>query len=161
MAANRHLGRIVTMQALYEYFVRSSLKDSSLDIKDVIGRALSVHSKNIKDTDFVKAVIKGTIEKQEEIDQAWLKFAKDWPLEQIPTVEVSILRLAVYELKYPYKDVPYKVAIDEAVELAKQFGGDNAPKFINGVLGSVYKDLFPKESDALVAPKKTKQSSKG
>ena len=156
MAANRHLGRIVTMQALYEYFVRSSLKDSSLDIKDVIGRALSVHYKNIKDTDFVKAVIKGTIEKQEEIDQAWLKFAKDWPLEQIPTVEVSILRLAVYELKYPYK-----VAIDEAVELAKQFGGDNAPKFINGVLGSVYKDIFPKESDALVAPKKTKQSSKG
>ncbi|MDQ5914018.1 MAG: transcription antitermination protein NusB [Patescibacteria group bacterium] len=146
MAANRHLGRIVAMQALYEYFVRSSLEDPGLVLSDITARALSVHKDNIKDTDFVKAVISGAIEKKDEIDGTWLQFATNWPLEQIPLVEVSIIRLAVYELIYPYKDVPAKVAIDEAVELAKQFGGDNAGKFINGVLGSVYKLLFESQS---------------
>ncbi len=147
MAANRHLGRIVAMQALYEYFVRSSLEDPSLVLSDITARALSVHKENIKDTDFVKAVITGATEKKDELDGIWLPFATNWPLEQIPLVEVSILRLAVHELKYPYKDVPPKVAIDEAVELAKQFGGDNAGKFINGVLGSVYKSLFETTPD--------------
>ncbi len=148
MAANRHLGRIVAMQALYEYFVRSSLKDPNLAIEDISARALSVHKDNIQDTDFVRAVIKGVVDKQEELDKLWLPFATNWPLDQIPMVEVSIIRLAVYELKFPYQDVPYKVAIDEAVELAKQFGGDNAAKFINGVLGSVYKSLFTQEIKA-------------
>jgi len=142
MAANRHLGRIVAMQALYEYFVRSSLKDPNLAVDDITKRALSVHKENIQDTEFVEAVIGGVIENQEELDRLWLPFATNWPLDQIPMVEVSIIRLAVYELKFPYQDVPYKVAIDEAVELAKQFGGDNAAKFINGVLGSVYKSIF-------------------
>lgn len=154
MAANRHLGRIVAMQALYEYFVRSSLKDPNLAISDITARALSVHKENIQDTEFVKTVIEGVISKQEEIDTLWLPFATNWPLDQIPMVEVSIIRLAVYELKFPYQDVPYKVAIDEAVELAKQFGGDNAAKFINGVLGSVYKSLFPAEA------KKTENKTK-
>lgn len=148
MAANRHLGRIVAMQALYEYFVRSSLEDPGLVLGDIISRALSVHKDNIKDTEFVKAVITGTIHKKEEIDDLWLRFATNWPLEQIPLVEVSIIRLAVYELANPYQDVPAKVAIDEAVELAKQFGGDNAGKFINGVLGSVYKLLFEPKSES-------------
>jgi N utilization substance protein B len=148
MAANRHLGRIVAMQALYEYFVRSSLKDPSLAISEITARALSVHKENIQDTEFVKAVISGVVEKLDELDGVWLPFATNWPLDQIPTVEVSIIRLAVYELKFPYQDVPYKVAIDEAVELAKQFGGDNAAKFINGVLGSVYKSLFNVEPEA-------------
>lgn len=142
MAANRHLGRIVAMQALYEYFVRSSLKDPNLDIKDISARALSVHKENIQDTEFVQTVISGVVKNQEQIDDLWLPFATNWPIDQIPMVEVSIIRLAVYELKFPYQDVPYKVAIDEAVELAKQFGGDNAAKFINGVLGSVYKSIF-------------------
>lgn len=148
MAANRHLGRIVAMQALYEYFVRSSLRDPSLAISEITARALSVHKENIQDTEFVKAVISGVVEKLDELDGVWLPFATNWPLDQIPTVEVSIIRLAVYELKFPYQDVPYKVAIDEAVELAKQFGGDNAAKFINGVLGSVYKSLFNVEPEA-------------
>lgn len=146
MAANRHLGRIVSMQALYEYFVRSNLKDPSLKLSDVIARALSVHKENIEDKEFVEALISGSANKQEELDAIWLPFASSWPLEQIPMVEVSILRMAVHELKHPYKDVPPKVAIDEAVELAKQFGGDNAAKFINGVLGSVYKSLFESET---------------
>lgn len=158
MAANRHLGRIVAMQALYEYFVRSSLKDPNLVIDDITARALSVHKENIKDTEFVKAVIGGVVKKQDELDSLWLPFATNWPLDQIPTVEVSIIRLAVYELKFPYQDVPYKVAIDEAVELSKQFGGDNAAKFINGVLGSVYKSLF--ESKDKEAKDKTKAKSK-
>lgn len=153
MAANRHLGRIVAMQALYEYFVRSSLKDPNLSIDDITTRALSVHKENIQDTEFVKNVIKGVTAKQKEVDELWLPFATNWPIDQIPMVEVSIIRLAVYELKFPYQDVPYKVAIDEAVELAKQFGGDNAAKFINGVLGSVYKSLFEK-------PDKTKLKNK-
>jgi N utilization substance protein B len=147
MAANRHLGRIVAMQALYEYFVRSSLEDPGLVLGDIISRALSVHKDNIKDTEFVETVISGTINEQKKLDEIWLKFATNWPLEQIPLVEVSIIRLAVYELTNPYKDVPAKVAIDEAVELAKQFGGDNAGKFINGVLGSVYKELFESKAD--------------
>lgn len=154
MAANRHLGRIVAMQALYEYFVRSSLKDPNLSISDITARALSVHKENIQDTEFVKAVISGVVEKLDELDGVWLPFATNWPLDQIPTVEVSIIRLAVYELKFPYQDVPYKVAIDEAVELAKQFGGDNAAKFINGVLGSVYKSIFSADSETDKKPKK-------
>lgn len=157
MAANRHLGRIVSMQALYEYFIRSSLSDDTLKLDEVIARALAVHEKVVNDTEFIQTVIKGTAKNQQEIDQIWLPFAKNWPLEQIPMVEVSILRLATYELKFPYKDVPPKVAIDEAVELSKQFGGDNAPKFINGVLGSVYKKLFPKDPNSTESKKDPKE----
>lgn len=146
MAANRHLGRIVAMQALYEYFVRSSLNDPTLQLDDIIGRALSVHKKNLQDVKFARDIIEGVVKNLDEIDKLWLQFATNWPLDQIPGVEVAILRLSTFELKSPLKDVPPKVAIDEAVELAKQFGGDNAAKFINGVLGSVYKKLFVEES---------------
>jgi N utilization substance protein B len=152
-AANRHLGRIIAMQALYEYFVRLSIKDPRLNLADITERSISTHKKILGDTDFVGSLISGVVENYQELDECWLKFATNWPIEQIPPVEVAILRQAVFELKYPFKDVPPKVAIDEAVELAKQFGGENAQKFINGVLGSVYKELFdgkePEESPKL------------
>ncbi len=141
-AANRHLGRIVSMQALYEFFVRKSFDDLTLSSKELIERSIEKHRTTLGDTKFVHYLFEGVTKNYLTIDQVWLPYATNWPLEQIPTVEVAILRQATYELTQPYKDVPPKVAIDEAVELAKQFGGQNGQKFVNGVLGSVYKTLY-------------------
>ncbi len=148
MASNRHLGRIVALQSLYEYDFRSALPELHSDTDEIVKRNLEVYGESIEDTDFVYDLVKGTIANQEAEDALIVPAAPEWPIDQIAKVDRAILRLALYELTLK-RDVPPKVVINEAVELAKAFGGENSSKFINGVLGTIYRqsDFYEPEED--------------
>ncbi|MEX0934429.1 MAG: transcription antitermination factor NusB [Candidatus Saccharimonadales bacterium] len=136
MASNRHLGRIVALQSLYEYDFRSGEK---LDITKVTDRNLTQYEDVIDDKDFVHNLTSSVVDKLDEVDAIIGPAAPEWPIEQIARIDRVILRMSVYELVLD-KETPPKVVINEAVELAKSFGGDNSSKFINGVLGTVYSE---------------------
>lgn len=140
MASNRHLGRIVALQALYEYEARTSAGDD-VDLDQVIGRNLERYRDEIDDTDFVSNLVHGVVQRAGELDEALRPLAPEWPLEQIARVDHTVLRLSLYELLHCGDIVPPKVAINEAVELAKAFGSDSSSKFVNGVLGTAYRTL--------------------
>lgn len=141
MASNRHLGRIVALQSLYEYEFRTQSEDASVDIDEILTRNLARYEATIQDTEFVKQLVTSVIEKQAELDAKIQPIAPDWPIDQIARVDRNILRIGVYELLYRGDEVPPKVAINEAVELAKAFGSDNSSKFVNGVLGTAFRTL--------------------
>jgi len=141
MASNRHLGRIVALQSLYEYEFRVGSDDSSVDIDEILGRNLERYDTAIQDKQFVIDLVKGVIADQADLDGKIQPIAPDWPIEQIARIDRTILRMGLYELLHLAKIVPPKVAINEAVELAKAFGSDNSSKFINGVLGTAYRTL--------------------
>lgn len=147
MASNRHLGRIVALQTLYEYEFRTQSEDASVDLKEILSRNLERYESAIDDTDFVHNLAEGVVEKQADLDAKLQPIAPEWPLDQIGRVDRAILRLGLYELLYRQKEVPAKVAINEAVELAKAFGSDNSSKFVNGVLGTAYRTLVEEKSD--------------
>lgn len=136
MASNRHLGRIVALQTLYEYDFRSKAGDNGFNVSEVLDRNIGRYRETIDDIDFIKKLVNGVIDKQDELDKILQPLAPEWPIEQIARMDRVVLRIGSYELLYA-KDVPPKVVINEAVELAKAFGGDNSSKFINGVLGSL------------------------
>lgn len=141
MASNRHLGRIVALQTLYEYEFRQESHDESLNLQDILKRNLERYETAIDDTEFVDTLVKGVIEAQATIDASIQPIAPDWPIEQIARIDRNILRIGVFELVHKADIVPPKVAINEAVELAKAFGSDNSSKFVNGVLGTAYRTL--------------------
>lgn len=141
MASNRHLGRIVALQTLYEYEFRKESADASADVNEILSRNLERYETAIDDTTFVKTLVTGVLEEQAGIDDKIQPIAPDWPIDQIARVDRNILRLGVYELLNQGDVVPPKVAINEAVELAKAFGSDNSSKFVNGVLGTAYRTL--------------------
>lgn len=141
MASNRHLGRIVALQTLYEYEFRVQSDDASVDIDEILTRNLGRYSTAIDDKAFVGVLVKGVLAVQADIDIKIQPIAPDWPIEQIARVDRNILRIGIYELLYQADVVPPKVAINEAVELAKAFGSDNSSKFVNGVLGTAYRTL--------------------
>ncbi len=150
MASNRHLGRIVALQSLYEYDFRRSLNMSDLknEMDDILERNIKVYSDTIDDSEFVSELVNGVQSEESEIDAMISPAAPEWPIEQIAKIDKAILRMAVYELMVK-RDVPPKVAINEAVELAKAFGGENSSKFVNGVLGTIYRqsDFYEPEED--------------
>lgn len=141
MASNRHLGRIVALQTLYECEFRSQAGDPSVNAEDVMLRNMERYESAIDDTDFVRELVQGVIEHQDELDEKLQPMAPEWPINQIARVDRTTLRLGLYELLYRGDVVPPKVAINEAVELAKAFGSDNSSKFINGVLGTAFRTL--------------------
>lgn len=148
MASNRHLGRIVAMQTLYEYDFRDGAGDAHIELKPILDRNLGEFSKAIDDTAFVHDVVNGVLKHQDGIDQLIAPAAPEWPVDQIAKIDKIVLRIGVYELCFKH-DVPPKVAINEAVELAKAFGGENSSKFINGVLGTIYRqsEFYEPEED--------------
>lgn len=149
MASNRHLGHIVALQSLYEYEFRTQSEDVSVNIDDILSRNLERYEEMIDDKQFVIDLVHGIIEKQDELDEKIRPLAPDWPLEQVARVDRAILRMGLYELLFLSAIVPPKVAINEAVELAKAFGSDNSSKFVNGVLGIAYRTFAEGEpSDA-------------
>lgn len=148
MASNRHLGRIVALQSLYEFEFRTQAEDASVNIDEILGRNLERYSEEIDDTSFVKDLVAGVLESQEDLDGKIRPLAPEWPIEQIARIDRNILRLGLYELLYRAEQVPPKVAINEAVELAKAFGSDNSSKFINGVLGTAFRTLVEGTKDA-------------
>lgn len=141
MASNRHLGRIVALQTLYEYEFRVQSNDTSVDIDEILSRNLERYDTAIDDKKFVDALVKGVLVQQDDIDSKIAPIAPDWPIDQIARIDRNILRIGLYELLHQADIVPPKVAINEAVELAKAFGSDNSSKFINGVLGTAYRTL--------------------
>ena len=142
MASNRHLGRIVALQTLYEFEFRTECGDVSVDIAEVLGRNLERYEAAIDDTEFVDLLVRGVLKEQAGLDAKIQPIAPDWPIDQIARIDRNILRIGLYELLNESEIVPPKVAINEAVELAKAFGSDNSSKFVNGVLGTAYRTLI-------------------
>ena len=130
MIGVRRKARAIALQALYEVDCAGHEAD------EAITRLLSAARLSEENAAFVRGLVKGVIQSKEEIDYNIRGFAPAWPIEQIPAVDRNILRLAIFEVMLDNR-VPVKVAINEAVELAKIFGSENSPKFVNGVLGSV------------------------
>ena len=139
---SRHLCRSIVMQSLYEWDFYNKEKD----LKKIVERNLKEFAPGLEEEDFVWRLIKGIQKHLPEIDKIIETAAPQWPLPQINIVDRNILRLGLYELLYAdKKEVPPKVAINEAIELGKSFGGESSGKFINGVLGAVYEQLKEEE----------------
>jgi transcription antitermination protein NusB len=136
MASNRHLGRIVALQTLYEQDFRLEAGDASFDLLEVLERNVGRYKETIDDTKFIKSLVVGVTKEIGTIDGLLQPLAPEWPIDQIARMDRVILRMGAYEL-INSREVPPKVVINEAVELAKAFGGDNSSKFINGVLGTL------------------------
>ena len=148
--SNRHLARTIAMQTLYEWDFNHA--DEAAALKFLLQNKMEF-APSFEDQGFMETLIKNVFKHQKEIDEYIVKYAPEWPLEQITTVDRNILRIGVFELVFS-ADVPSKVAINEAIELAKTFGGQASGKFVNGVLGAIYKDLSDKQE--LKEQKKTK-----
>ncbi len=155
--ANRHLARSVVLQSLFEWDFRD--KDKKV-LEDAIARdsaEFAPGSTAAADIAFMQDLGKGVVKKLPEIDTIITKAAPDWPLDKISIVDRNVLRMGLYELLFADREeVPAKVAINEAIELAKSFGGENSGKFVNGVLGSVYKELGEPGKDAVSKKKDDK-----
>lgn len=147
MASNRHLGRIIALQTLYEFDFRRDSQDSKVSIDEILQRNLERYEDTVEDKAFVQTLVHGVADKITDLDGAIQPIAPEWPLEQIARIDRTILRLALYELLNLADMVPPKVAINEAVELAKAFGSDNSAKFVNGVLGTAYRTLIEGKSN--------------
>lgn len=147
MASNRHLGRMIALQTLYEYEFRVQSEDKWADSKEILKRNLDRYKSSIDDTSFIEKLVEGVITHQDELDAKLSPLAPEWPIEQIARIDRTVLRLGLYELLHSADKVPHKVVINEAVELAKSFGSDNSGKFINGVLGTAYRTLVEDSAD--------------
>lgn len=126
------------MQSLYEWDFR---KGENPSLEEVAQHNLKEFAPSFDDQGFVLGLLRGVQEHQGPIDELITKYAPEWPLDQITTVDRNILRIGIYELKFN-QEIPPKVAINEAIELAKTFGGESSGKFVNGVLGAIYKTML-------------------
>jgi N utilization substance protein B len=137
--SNRHLSRSVAMQSLFEWDF-NGCDDSK--IEEIVLRNSEEFAPGMAEHSFVLSLVQNVLKHRATIDEIIEKAAPDWPLAQISIVDRNVLRIGLYELLFAdRKEVPSKVAINEAIELAKTFGGDTSGKFVNGVLGAVYKEM--------------------
>jgi N utilization substance protein B len=140
--SSRHLSRSIAMQSLYEW----DFSDKSSDLEKITERNIKEFGPGLEDPGFIWQLVTGVIQHLQEINGIIEKAAPEWPIEQITIVDRNVLRIGLYELLYGDKAaVPPKVAINESIELAKSFGGESSGKFINGVLGTVFKEIEKKE----------------
>lgn len=146
--ASRHLSRSIVMQSLYEWDF-SGMQEGKLD--EIIEKNIKEYGVGLDSTDFIWQLARGAVQHLPQIDKIIEKAAPEWPINQITIVDRNVLRIGLYELLFANKEeVPPKVAINEAIELAKSFGGDSSGKFINGVLGTVYKEISPAPEDEAI-----------
>ena len=163
MASNRHLGRIIALQTLYEQDFRREAGDKEFDLDEVLNRNIGRYQEMVDDKAFIEALVRGVAERQNDLDAQLQPIAPEWPIDQIARMDRVVLRIGLYELQFE-KDVPPKVVINEAVELAKAFGGENSSKFINGVLGTVMRqreEVGAKEPKKSPAKKKASPEPEG
>jgi len=149
--ATRHLLRAVILQTLFEW----DFYDKKSDVTEVLERNMKEFAPDVDEPEFAWKILKGVVDHLEDIDATITRVAPEWPLERIAIIDRNILRIGIYEILYADKsEVPPKVAINEAIELGKNYGGPNSSRFINGVMGTIYKELFPEEIN-----EKNKQSN--
>jgi N utilization substance protein B len=162
MASNRHLGRIVALQSLYEFDLRDTLGDKT-KTEDIVSRNLQHYEEAIGDKDYVRNLVKNVAKQANQLDARIQPIAPEWPIKQISIIDRAILRMSVYELENLGDIVPPKVVINEAVELAKSFGSENSSKFVNGVLGTIYRQDFqePEAADAADASPEEEKNESG
>jgi transcription antitermination protein NusB len=144
--SNRHLARTIAMQTLFLW----DFKGKNIEVDEVAESVLTHFSPNFEDKNFVGHLLEGVKARIDTIDRYIIKYATEWPLDQITIVDRNILRIGVYELVYD-KDIPAKVAINEAIEIAKTFGSESSGKFVNGVLGAIYKDILREKEENINA----------
>ncbi|MDO8599445.1 MAG: transcription antitermination factor NusB [bacterium] len=157
--ANRHLLRTVAMQSLFQW----DFNGRPDTIADITTTNLQEFASGVDESTFAFEITKGVTEHLEEIDALIQQWAPHWPIEQITNVDRNTIRLGIYELKFSGGQVPPKVAINESIELAKTFGGDASGRFVNGVLGAIYKDMIEKgeaTEEPVAAEKKEKRKKK-
>ena len=155
--ANRHLARSVVLQTLFEW--DTSGADASA-APEMLQRNVEEFGGDDTDKPFMETLLTGVLAKKEDLDLVITKAAPDWPLERIAPVDRNILRIGLFELLFADRSqVPAKVAINEAIELAKVFGGDSSGRFVNGVLGAVYKELGEPGKDETGKKDKVKRES--
>lgn len=135
--SNRHLARTLALQTLFEWDFRKT-GESPVNL---LSENQAEFAPQFEDNHFAEHLVQGVIKEQLSIDTQIVKYAPEWPLDQITTIDRNILRIGIYELSHP-EEVPPKVAINEAIELAKAFGGDASGRFVNGVLGSLFKTMI-------------------
>jgi len=138
--SNRHLSRSIAMQTLFEWDFHNQAKKS---VSEMLAFNLAEFAPDFDDNGFIKSLIDGVLKNAAKIDKMIEKYAPEWPLAQITLVDRNILRLGIFELKFN-EEIPSKVAINESIELAKTFGGNSSGKFINGVLGAIYREMVEK-----------------
>ena len=166
--ANRHLSRSIVLQTLFEWDFLSAQAGASTkkkntnptleEVKEVLKRNLKEFAPGFEDDIFVFSLIDQILKKRAVIDEIIEKAAPDWPLDKISIIDRNILRIGLAELIFgDRKEVPPKVAINEAIELAKTFGGENSSKFINGVLGAVYKEIGEPGKEQISKKKKNEE----
>lgn len=136
--ANRHLSRTIALQALYQWDFKGMPENQ---LSSIVQDILKEFASNFESEKFVFELVEGVQKKLKEIDALITKYAPEWPVGKITIVDRNVLRLGVYELKFS-DGVPARVAINEAIELAKTFGSESSGKFVNGVLGAIYKDML-------------------
>lgn len=150
--ANRHLSRSLAMQSLFEWDFNDQKPN---DLDQIVSNNVDEFAPGLEDVSFIKELVHGVVEKKEKLDDIITKAAPDWPIPQIAIVDRNILRLGLYELLFgDKKEVPARVAINEAIELAKTFGGENSGRFVNGVLGAIYKEMGEPGKDDVPTKKK-------
>jgi transcription antitermination protein NusB len=158
--SNRHLARSTVLQALYEW----DFSGQKINPEDVLQRDAREFAPGAECDNFMRNLLNGVISKQKDLDNIISSAAPEWPIEKIAVLDRSILRIGLYELLFSDRtQVPPKVAINEAIELAKKFGGDTSGKFVNGVLGAVYKEMGEPDKDGKSASQKpiTKETHVG
>ncbi|MDP2637244.1 MAG: transcription antitermination factor NusB [bacterium] len=144
--ASRHLARSIVMQSLYEW----DFYNRKTTLKDIVERNLKEFGPGLEadNQEFVRKLALGVVEHMEQLDNIIEKAAPEWPIDQITLVDRNVLRLGLFELLYSNKDeVPPKVAINEAIELGKNYSGESSGRFVNGVLGTVYRELGLEEQN--------------
>lgn len=134
--SNRHLARTVVLQTMFQW----DFMGQQGDLAAMVRQNESELAPGMQDEGFAERLAHGLLKHLKDIDETIARLAPEWPLDQVPAVDRNVLRLEVYELKFG-KEIPPKVAINEAIELAKTFGSDSSSKFVNGVLGSLYKEM--------------------
>lgn len=144
--SSRHLARSIAMQTLFVWDFKD--KDPNR-VDELMEYNLENFGPGLKDKEFAQKLIKGVLDNVEKIDKYIAKHAPQWPIDQITVVDRNVLRIGIYELIFEKgKEVPPKVVINEAIELAKNFGGPSSGKFVNGVLGAIYNTIKNKEEKA-------------
>ena len=155
--SNRHLARTIAMQTLYQWDFLGKPTDA---MPEMLASNMHEFAPDFDDKGFVHELVDGVLTRLTDIDALITTYAPEWPIEQITNIDRNVLRLGTYELKFS-ETVPSKVAINEAIELAKTFGGESSGRFVNGVLGAIYKDMVIKGQEKAIDKEPPKKKGDG